>query len=309
MNKIAFISHPDCLKHDMQQDHPESPLRINSIVNHIIEADLAPFLHSMNAPLIARELLELAHSEAHINFIFDNAPANDFYHIDPDTCMGVASLNAILRSAGAVIKATDTVMSGDYSHAYCNVRPPGHHAEHNKAMGFCFFNNIAISALYALERYDLARVAIVDFDVHHGNGTEDIVANNPNILYCSTFQSPLYPNKAGKYQQGKLVNSPLEFNAGSKEFRKIIRDQWLPELEAFQPELIFISAGFDAHQDEFIAGLNLLESDFYWVTQHLCKLADKYAQGRIVSALEGGYELPALGRSAAAHIKALMKFK
>ncbi len=308
MNRIAFISHPDCLKHDMESDHPESPLRINSIVSHIIKADLAPFLHLINAPLAELEQIALAHDADYIASIFDNAPKTRFYDIDPDTRMGIHTLSAILRASGAVVKATDIVMSGEYRHAYCNVRPPGHHAEKNQAMGFCFFNNIAIGALYALEHYGLSRVAIVDFDVHHGNGTEDIVAHHDNILYCSTFQSPLYPNKAGKSQQGKLVNSPLEAQAGSTEFRKAIRDDWLPELEAFQPELIFISAGFDAHCDEFIAGLNLVESDFKWVTKKLCQLADKTAQGRIVSALEGGYELSALGRSAAAHIKALMVY-
>ncbi len=308
MNKIAFISHPDCSKHDMESDHPESPLRINSIVNHIIEADLAPFLHYMHAPLAELEQIELAHTEEHIAFIFDNTPKTGFFTIDPDTRMGIYTLNAILHASGAVVKATDIVMSGEYRHAYCNVRPPGHHAEKNQPMGFCFFNNIAIGALYALEHYNLSRVAIVDFDVHHGNGTEDIVAHHDNILYCSTFQSPLYPDKAAKSQQGKLVNVPLKAQTGSTEFRQAIRDDWLPELEAFQPELIFISAGFDAHRDEFIAGLNLVEDDFEWVTKKLCQLADKTAQGRIVSALEGGYELSALGRSAVAHIKALMLY-
>ncbi len=307
MNKIAFISHPDCLKHDMEQDHPESPLRLNSIVNHIIKADLASFIHYMEAPLVELEQLELAHDTDYITSIFDNAPEDGFYEIDADTRMGKHTLSAALHAAGAVIKATDIVMSGQYQHAYCNIRPPGHHAEHDQSMGFCFFNNIAIAALYALEHYPLERVAIVDFDVHHGNGTEDIVRDNPNILYCSTFQSPFYPYKAGKSQQGKLLNSPLKVGAGSTEFRHIIWEQWLPELKAFKPELIFISAGFDAHQDEFIAGLNLVESDFAWVTQELCKLADKYSQGRIISALEGGYELSALGRSAVAHIKALME--
>ncbi|RTZ63343.1 MAG: histone deacetylase family protein, partial [Aquificaceae bacterium] len=212
-----------------------------------------------------------------------------------------------LRAAGAAVKATDIVISAEYRHAFCNVRPPGHHAEHCQGMGFCFFNNIAIAACYALQHHGLERVAIVDFDVHHGNGTEDIVADKPNILYCSTFQSPLYPNKSRKSQKGQLVNVALEPESGSKAFRDAVVEQWLPELEAFKPELIFISAGFDAHRDEFIAGLNLVEDDFAWVTEALCKLADKYAQGRIVSVLEGGYELSALGRSAVAHIKVLME--
>ena len=221
--------------------------------------------------------------------------------------MGKYTLSAALHAAGAVIKATDIVMSGSKRHVFCNIRPPGHHAEHDQGMGFCFFNNIAIGALYALQQDKLSRVAIVDFDVHHGNGSEDIVGHNPQILYCSIFQHPLYPENAGESRKGEIVNVPLKAGAKSTDFRKAITKYWLPELDDFAPEIIFISAGFDAHLEDDMANLELVESDYAWVTSELCKLADKHAQGRIVSALEGGYVMTALGRSAAAHIRALMR--
>jgi len=304
---VAIISHPDCLKHEMNEGHPECPSRLQAIDDHLIASGLADFLEYIEAPLAKRSHLELAHDKAYIDSIFTHAPSEGFYQVDPDTWMGKYTLDAALRAAGAVIKATDIVMSGAKRHVFCNIRPPGHHAEHDRGMGFCFFNNIAIGALYAIQHYGLSRVAIVDFDVHHGNGSEDIVGENPQILYCSIYQHPLYPERAGESRTGQVVNVPLKAGTKSIAFRKAITEYWLPELDDFSPELIFISAGFDAHIEDDMAGLELVESDYDWVTTELCKLADTGAEGLIVSALEGGYVMSALGRSAAAHIKALMR--
>lgn len=304
---VAIIGHPDCLKHEMTDGHPECPSRLSTIDDHLISSGLADFLEYIDAPLAKKKHLQLAHDKAYIESIFKNAPKEGFYHVDPDTWMGKDTLNAALRSAGAVIKATDMVMSASKRHVFCNIRPPGHHAEHDQGMGFCFFNNIAIGALYAIKHYGISRAAIVDFDVHHGNGSEDIVGNNPQVLYCSTYQHPLYPEHAEQSRTGELVNVPLKAGAKSNDFRKAVTEYWLPELDNFAPEIIFISAGFDAHIEDDMASLELVDSDYAWVTTELCKLADKHAKGRIVSALEGGYVMSALGRSAVAHIKALMR--
>lgn len=304
---VAIISHPDCLKHEMHEGHPECPSRLRAVDDHLITSGVADFLEFVEAPKAERDILELAHDKAYVDSIFTNAPEQGLYHVDPDTWMGKYTLDAALRAAGSVIKATDIVMSGAKKHVFCNIRPPGHHAEHDQGMGFCFFNNIAIGALYAIKHYGLSRVAIVDFDVHHGNGTEDIVGDNPQILYCSTYQHPLYPENAGASRKGMVVNAPLKPGAKSMDFRNAVKEYWLPELEEFAPEIIFISAGFDAHIEDDMASVELVESDYAWVTTELCKLADKHAEGRIVSALEGGYVLSALGRSAVAHIRALMR--
>lgn len=305
---VAIISHPDCLKHEMHEGHPECPSRLRTIDDHLITSGIGDFLQYVEAPLAERQHIELAHDSAYINSLFKHAPKDDsLYHVDPDTWMGKYTLDAALRAAGSVIKGTDMVMAQEKKHVFCNIRPPGHHAEHDQGMGFCFFNNIAIGALYAIAHHGLSRVAIVDFDVHHGNGSEDIVGDNPAVMYCSTYQHPLYPENAGESRQGMVVNAPLNPGAGSAEFRKAITDYWMPELEAFAPEMIFISAGFDAHIEDDMASLQLVESDYTWVTNELCKVADKYSEGRIVSALEGGYVMSALGRSAVAHVKALMR--
>jgi acetoin utilization deacetylase AcuC-like enzyme len=216
------------------------------------------------------------------------------------------SLAAALRAAGAVVLGVDLVMSGKSSAAFCNVRPPGHHAEANNAMGFCIFNNIAVGAAHALKTYSLKKIAIVDFDVHHGNGTEDIFSNTPEVLFCSSFQHPFYPNTGDNTVSEHIVNVPLAAGTNGQAFRAAIESAWLPELHAFQPELILISAGFDAHVEDDMAGLCLIEQDFTWVTQEIKKIADTYANGRIVSTLEGGYALSALGRSVAAHLNALL---
>ncbi len=225
--------------------------------------------------------------------------------IDPDTWMGPATLAAALRAAGAVIRATDLVLGGTARNAFCNVRPPGHHAERAAAMGFCFFNNVAAGVARALAA-GVERVAVVDFDAHHGNGTEDIFAAEPRVMVCSSFQHPFYPYTARATIPGRLINTPLPAGAGSEAFRAAVTEAWLPELERFRPEMIFVSAGFDAHADDPLTDLRFQDADYDWVTARIAELAERSAHGRIVSALEGGYDLPALGRCAALHVRRLM---
>jgi acetoin utilization deacetylase AcuC-like enzyme len=306
---IAIITHSDCLKHEMGIGHPERPQRIRAIEDQLITSGIGDFMHYYDAPLATPEQLELAHSRKHIDYIFGKSPPDDsmMAHIDPDTFMNEFTLQAALRSAGSAIAAVDKVL-GDKTEkrVFCNVRPAGHHAERDAAMGFCFFNNAAIAARHAVRDYGLERVAIVDFDVHHGNGTEDIVGDDPQILFCSTYQHPLYPERALPSKPGFLINAPLPEGAGGAEFRETITEFWLPELNAFKPQLMIISAGFDAHIEDEMAGLRLVEADYAWVTKELCKIADEYGEGRIVSLLEGGYDTSALARSVVAHLRVLM---
>ena len=307
---IAIYTHADCLKHDMGHGHPERPQRLRAIDDQLITSGIGDFIRYYDAPLATTEQLALAHSQKHIDYIFEQSPADDskMAHIDPDTYMNEFTLQAALRSAGAAIAATDKVLSDDTEQrVFCSVRPPGHHAERDEAMGFCFFNNVAIAARHAIKKHGLERVAIVDFDVHHGNGTEDIVADDPQILFCSTYQHPLYPERAKPSKKGYLINAPLAQGAGGAEFREAVEGYWLPALHDFKPQMIFISAGFDAHLEDEMAGLRLVENDYKWVTEQLCEIADKYADGRIVSMLEGGYDTSALARSVVAHLKVLMK--
>lgn len=226
-------------------------------------------------------------------------------NIDPDTAMNPYTLEAARRAAGALVQATDKVMNGEVDNAFCNIRPPGHHAESDRSMGFCLFSNVAIAALYAIEHYQLERVAIVDFDVHHGNGTEQILQGNEKILFCSTFQHPYYPGGYLPSAAGHRVNVPLAAGSGGQAFRQAVVDHWLPALRAFRPQILFISAGFDAHREDGLAGLLLEDEDYTWVTQVLCEIAAAFCDGRIVSTLEGGYALAALGRSAAEHVRVL----
>ena len=303
---ISLISHPDCALHEMGALHPESPARLSAIQDQLLSSGLDLVLHHHDAPLASREQLCRVHDSEYIDQIFHNSPAEGYFWLDPDTCMNSHSLSAALRAAGAVVLGVDLVMSGQSNAAFCNVRPPGHHAEHNKAMGFCIFNNIAVGAAHALHAYQLERVAIVDFDVHHGNGTEDIFRDVPEVLLCSIFQHPFYPYTGIDTAPKRIINVPLPAGANGEDFHAVVESQWLPKLEMFKPELILISAGFDAHVEDDMAGLSLVEQDFKWVTGEIKKIADKYAKGRIVSALEGGYALPALGRSVAAHLDALL---
>lgn len=304
---ISIISHPDCALHEMGSHHPESPARLSAIQDRLIASGLDLVLQHHNAPLATREQLCRVHDADYVEQIFRLSPQQGHVEIDPDTSMNPHTLTAALRAAGAMVLGVDLVMSGKNSAAFCNTRPPGHHAEHNKAMGFCIFNNIAVGAAHALHDYNLERVAIVDFDVHHGNGTEDIFKDEPKVLLCSIFQHPFYPYTGSDTRSEHIINVPLPAGTDSKKFREAVTSHWLPKLEAFQPELILISAGFDTHIEDEMSGLHLVEEDYDWVTTQIKTIADKYAQGRIVSTLEGGYALSALGRSAAAHIKALLE--
>jgi acetoin utilization deacetylase AcuC-like enzyme len=301
----AFITHPDCLLHNMGSGHPECPARLQAIDDQLIASGLHSFLTHVEAPLATREHIERVHHANYIDALENQVPRSGLVHLDPDTAMGPHTLNAALRAAGAAVLATDMVIAGEAESAFCSVRPPGHHAERGRAMGFCLFNNVAIAAAHALEHHGLKRVAIADFDVHHGNGTEDIFHDDKRVLMVSTFQHPFYPYSGFDGRSERMVNIPLAAYSAGREFRAAVQEHWLPALERFQPQMLFISAGFDAHRDDDMAMLQLVESDYAWVTMQIKTVADKYAQGRIVSLLEGGYDLHALGRSVAIHLKVL----
>lgn len=301
----ALITHRDCLLHDMGQHHPECPDRLSAINDQMIASGLDVFLDHYEAPRAEIQHLLRAHPRSYIEMIEQSAPLQGITHLDPDTALSPGSWNAALRAAGAGVFATDLLMQGKAINAFCAIRPPGHHAERHKAMGFCFFNNIAIAALHALDVWHLQRVAIVDFDVHHGNGTENILSGNDKILMVGSFQHPFYPYSGTENPAANMFNIPLPAGTRGDTFREMVSTHWLPRLYDFSPELIYISAGFDAHYEDDMASLGLLESDYAWLTQQLRQLALKTAQGRIVSMLEGGYALSALARSVCAHIKAL----
>ena len=314
MNKTGYFTHTDCWKHEMGPGHPECPERLDAIEDRLLAAGVDDALDRREAPLAAIGDIELAHDRMLVAAIrgLSDQLADDiraggpaYVQIDPDTALNVHTWNAALRAAGAVIAATDAVMAGEMDNAFCAVRPPGHHAERNKAMGFCFFNNVAIAAKYALERHGLKRVAIVDFDVHHGNGTEDIVRGDERILMVSFFQHPFYPFSGADTQAPNMVNLPVPAYTKGMDVRELIDMMWMPRLEAFKPEMIFISAGFDAHRDDDLGQMGLIEQDYAWITERIKDVAKRHAKGRIVSALEGGYNLGALGRSVEAHIRVL----
>ncbi|MES2217704.1 MAG: histone deacetylase family protein [Pseudomonadota bacterium] len=302
---VGIISHPDCLLHDMGQDHPEQPLRVAAITAALEASPLIHDLKFYQAPLATPQQLALVHPESYIQQIFAAAPTHGLCALDPETIMNPHSLTAACRAAGAVIQAVDLVMAKEHSAVFCNVRPPGHHAERNHAMGFCFFNNVAIGAAYALAKYQLPRVAIVDFDVHHGNGTEDIFRNEDRVLLCSSFQHPFYPYSGTEHESKNLISIPLPAGASGKMFRELVTTRWLPALNKFKPEMIFFSAGFDGHAQERMAELNFLAEDYAWVTEKVAEIAKKYAQGRMVSVLEGGYNLAVLGECVVSHVSAL----
>ncbi|MGQ7847494.1 histone deacetylase family protein [Granulosicoccus sp. 3-233] len=302
----ALISHHDCVMHEISPDHPECPQRVDAIADQLKKQDVYDYLTHADAPKATWEQLLLGHSEAYVDLIHRKAPSSGSISLDADTSMNVHTLDAGLRAAGGGIHAVDQVMSGKVSNAFCLTRPPGHHAERIQAMGFCIFGNIAIAARHAIRQYGLERVAIVDFDVHHGNGTEDIVDGDPNILFCSSFQYPFYPGGYRDNVRHQRVNTPLKAGCNSADFRNAITESWLPALEDYKPEMLFISAGFDAHLEDPLAGICLLDHDYVWITNKLMDIADRHCNGRIVSMLEGGYSLPALSRCASAHVRGLM---
>ena len=302
----AYISHPACKLHDMGAGHPESPQRLSAIKDRLIVSSIDGLLQHHEAPLVTRESLLRVHRESYVDEIEAKAPREGLVQLDPDTSMNPHSLEAARRAAGAVVHGVDLVMTGKVQNAFCAVRPPGHHALSNRSMGFCIFNSVAVAAAHARAAHGIKRVAILDFDVHHGNGTEEIFANEPNVMLCSTFQHPYYPYQGADTVSDHIINTPIAANSGGKEFREAVMRDWIPNVKRFRPDLILISAGFDAHKDDPLAYLKLTEDDYRWVTAEIMKLADEFSKGRLVSALEGGYNLDALGRCVAEHIRVLM---
>jgi acetoin utilization deacetylase AcuC-like enzyme len=305
----AFFTHPTCRQHDMGEGHPECPARLDAITDHLRATGLDVALDFREAPEASAEQIGRAHAAAYVAQLTDLLgrvrESGESRHLDPDTVACPQTLAAALHAAGAAVAATDTVIAGQAGRAFCAVRPPGHHATRDEAMGFCFFNNVAVAARHALDVHGLQRVAIVDFDVHHGNGTEDIIAGDERVLMVSFFQHPLYPYSGAVPKGTNMVNIPLPPYTRGPAMREAVERQWLPALEAFRPQMLFVSAGFDAHREDPLAQLGLVEADYAWLTEQLVAVARRHAQGRIVSCLEGGYDLGALARSAAAHIKVL----
>jgi acetoin utilization deacetylase AcuC-like enzyme len=305
---LAFISHHDCQDHRMGTHHPESPERLHAIQDRLIASGMEMLVTHYDAPLASFEQLTRVHDPEYVRMIEESAPKADdaLAWIDGDTAMSKGTLQAALRSAGASILAVDLVMSDKHHAAFCSIRPPGHHAERARAMGFCFFNNVAVGAAHALEEQGLERVAIVDFDVHHGNGTEDIFTGDERVLFCSSFQHPFYPGTGADSDAPNVINIPLPKLTGGAEFKAAVEKAWLPRIDAFAPQLILISAGFDGHMEDDMAHFNLREPDYAWMTSQLHELAGKHAGERIVSILEGGYDLSALGRSVNTHVDELI---
>ncbi len=298
----------------MGPGHPECPERLDAIEDRLLVSGVFDALERYDAPQAATADLELAHDRMHVAMMRGysellaeevQAGGPQFSQIDPDTSINVHTWNAALRSAGAGMAATDAVMAGEIENAFCAVRPPGHHARRNKAQGFCFFNNVSVAAKYALERYHLQRVAVVDFDVHHGDGTENILAGDMRALMVGIFQHPFYPFCGDQNPAANMLNVPIPAYTRGMDIREIIEMSWIPRLEEFQPEMIFISAGFDAHREDDMGQLGLTEQDFAWITQRIKDIAKRYSKGRIVSLLEGGYVMSPLARSVEAHIRVL----
>jgi len=303
---VAIISHPDCLRHNMGIGHPESPQRISVIEEALKNSNISALLQFYQAKPATFAELKRVHDSSYINSLFEKLPKEGTFHLDPDTIMCPFTLQAALLAAGAVIQAVDCTMQTNVKQVFCNIRPPGHHAEHDRAMGFCFFNNIAIGVAHALEQYSFKRVAIVDFDVHHGNGTENIFQKEDRVLLLSSYQHPFYPFNKVTENNPHILHMPLLTGSTGKDYKQKVANEWLPVLADFSPELLFISAGFDAHADDPLAGLHFHEEDYYWITQQLLAIAKQFCHDRVVSVLEGGYNLQALQRCVLAHIHALL---
>lgn len=304
----ALFTHAACLNHDTGEEHPECADRLRAVLA-ALEDEAFMFLDRREAPEATRDQLARVHPPAYVDAILARIPASGHAAIDSDTVVSPGSGQAALRAAGAVCAAVDAVMAGEVRNAFCAVRPPGHHAEPDQAMGFCLFNNVAVGAMHARDRHGLRRVAIIDFDVHHGNGTQTFAQHDADLFYGSSHQWPLYPGTGSVREHGdfdNVVNVCLAPMSGSPEFRHGMSERMFPALDRFRPELVLISAGFDAHTRDPLAGLHLSDDDFAWVTRKLAEIADRHAGGRVVSVLEGGYDLRALASASAAHVKALM---
>jgi acetoin utilization deacetylase AcuC-like enzyme len=314
MGKTGYFTHRDCWKHDMGPGHPECPARLDAIEDRLLVTGVGDALERIEVPLATLPQITRAHSLAHMEHLealsqrlIEDAPAGgpDHAQIDPDTTLTRFTVLAARRAAGAAIAATDAVIGGQVDNAFCAVRPPGHHACRDKAMGFCFFNNIAVAVRHAIEAHGLERVAVVDFDVHHGNGTEDILSNDPRVLMVGIFQHPFYPYSGTEHPAANMLNLPVPAYTKGMDVRELIEACWMPRLEAFKPQMIFVSAGFDAHRDDDLGQLRLNEQDFGWITSRVVDLARRHSKGRIVSMLEGGYNLDALARSVEEHVRVL----
>jgi acetoin utilization deacetylase AcuC-like enzyme len=303
--KTAFISHPDTLLHIMDGSHPESPARITAIKNAVLASSLSEKLLFHDAPKAAKKALLRVHSREYVDYIFDISPKAGLVRLDSDTAMGPMSLEATLHASGAVLHAVDLIMQKEADNAFCCIRPPGHHAGRANSAGFCIFNHVAVGVAYALEHYNLKRAAIIDFDVHHGDGTEDIFKDNPNVMLCSTFQHPFYPNRGAQTVSHHILNAPLAAKSGGETIKKVFEEKFKPALEQFKPDIVFISAGFDAHINDPLADLALTKDDYAWMTSFVKTIVTHCKHTRIISSLEGGYHLSSLAESACAHIKAL----
>jgi acetoin utilization deacetylase AcuC-like enzyme len=304
----AYITHADCLRHEMGAGHPENPERLNAVNEHMKSSGLLAVLRALEAPLADPHDIKRVHRAGYVDMIFEHAPKEGYVQLDPDTAMNPHSLSAARRAVGAGLLAVDEVMAGRAQNAFCAVRPCGHHATPARPMGFCIFNNIAVAAAYALEAKGLERVAIVDFDVHHGNGTEDAFsppAWRERVLMASFFQHPFYPGSGTDNPAPNMFNVPLSAGSDGVAARHALEKTWLPALEDFKPQMILISAGFDAHREDLLGGMALVEDDYAFLTRELMKVGARYSEKRIVSMLEGGYNLSALGRSAVAHVRTL----
>lgn len=303
---ITYISHPDCFNHDTGPVHPESAARLWAIEDALRSSGLDLALRRVDAPLATREQLLRVHSAEHLAQLAVAVPETGIHWLDFDTAIGPASLIAAYRAAGACVEGVDLLLSGVAQTVFCGVRPPGHHAERNRAMGSCLLNNVAVAAAHALEAHSLERVAIVDFDAHYGNGTEDIFGADPRVLFCSVYQPDAYPQTASVAKSKHIIKVPLAASSGGAELGAAVEEHWLPALDEFAPQLLLISAGFDGHVEDDLAQWNLVESDYSWLTTVIRGVAERHAKGRIISVLEGGYEPHALGRSVVAHLKALL---
>ncbi len=301
----AYVSHNDCMQHNVGEGHPECPARLVAIRDQLIASQLFDFLTEVEAPVVSDEQLARVHAPRYLEYLEMSLPLTGTFRLDSDTAMSPGTLIAAKRAAGAVVRAVDLVCSHQAPNAFCAIRPPGHHAESAKAMGFCYYNNLAVGVRHAQFRHGLERIAIIDFDVHHGNGTEEIFRDDPHVLMCSIFQHPFFPYCGDAPLGENMVNVPMKAGSSGADFRKVVQEQWWPRLTAFDPQMIFISAGFDAHREDDMGSMGLVEADYEWVTRELMRFAAEHCEGRIVSVLEGGYELSPLGRSVAAHIRAL----
>jgi acetoin utilization deacetylase AcuC-like enzyme len=302
----AYITHPSSLLHEMGPGHPDCPERVGAIDDFLLSHGLLHLMVPFTAPAATRAQVERVHTSLHVAELVACAPASGYQRIDPDTLMNPCTLDAAWHAAGASVLAAELVARGEVSSAFCNVRPAGHHATRSAAMGFCFFNNVAVGIAHALAEFDMRRIALVDFDVHHGNGSEDIFAGDERVLMVSTFESGLYPFNGEVASGPNMFNVPLERYSRGDALRDAVTNRWLPALDAFRPQMVFISAGFDAHQADDMGRLGWVESDYTWVTRQIVAVAERHANGRIVSLLEGGYVLHALARCAAAHVRVLI---